>query len=98
MTIPQSKAPGLLPGRDHRTQHPDTSEIVDIKKIKSSPSYPDVIPKQMVVKVEKRTIDGWMVDFPRKSQLPGVVIVEVSIDLENIRWVIISLISTVVLL
>ena len=37
---------------------PDTSEIVDVKKLKSSPSYPDVIPKQMVVKVEKRTIDG----------------------------------------
>ena len=36
---------------------PDTSEI-DVKKLKSSPSYPDVIPKQMVVKVEKRTIDG----------------------------------------
>lgn len=33
----------------------DTSQIVDIKKIKSSPSYPDVIPKQMVVKAEKRT-------------------------------------------
>ena len=63
---------------------PDTSEIVDIKKIKSSPSYPDVIPKQMVVKVEKREINGRMVDFLVKFCPPGVVIVEASIDLENI--------------
>src|SRR3990170_857315 len=63
---------------------PDTSEIVDIKKIKSSPSYPDVIPKQMVVKVEKRLIEERNVDFLVKFCPPGVVIVEASIDLENI--------------
>ncbi|MBI2557200.1 MAG: hypothetical protein HYW13_07310, partial [Planctomycetes bacterium] len=63
---------------------PDTSEIVDIKKIKSSPSYPDVIPKQMVVKVEKRKVDDRVVDFLVKFCPPGVVIVEASIDLENI--------------
>src|SRR3990172_1125187 len=63
---------------------PDTSEIVDIKKIKSSPSYPDVIPKQMVVKVEKLLIEERSVDFLVKFCPPGVVIVEASIDLENI--------------
>src|SRR3989338_6610638 len=63
---------------------PDTSEIVDIKKIKSSPSYPDVIPKQMVVKAEKRKVNGRTVDFLVKFCPPGVVIVEASIDLENI--------------
>src|SRR3990172_5041824 len=63
---------------------PDTSEIVDIKKIKSSPTYPDVIPKQMVVKVEKRTIEERSVDFLVKFCPPGIVIVESSIDLENI--------------
>lgn len=63
---------------------PGTAEIVDIKKIKSSPSYPDVIPKQMVVKAEKRTVENRPVDFLVKYCPPGVVIVEASIDLENI--------------
>lgn len=62
----------------------DTVEIVDIKKIKSSPSYPDVIPKQMVVKVERRIVEARAVDFLVKFCPPGVVIVEASIDLENI--------------
>ncbi len=62
----------------------DTAEVVDIKKVKSSPSYPDVIPKQMVVKVEKKTIESREVDFLIKFCPPGVIIVEASIDLENI--------------
>ncbi len=62
----------------------DTVEIVDIKKIKSSPSYPDVIPKQMVVKVEKRVVEFRAVDFLVKFCPPGVVIVEASLALENI--------------
>ena len=62
----------------------DTVEIVDIKKVKSSPSYPDVIPKQMVVKVEKRTVESREVDFLVKFCPPGIVIVEASVDLENI--------------
>lgn len=62
----------------------DTVEIVDIKKVKSSPSYPDVIPKQLVVKIEKRTIDSRTVDFLVKFSPPGIVIVEASVDLENI--------------
>ncbi len=62
----------------------DTVEIVDIKKGKSSPSYPDVIPKQMVVKVEKRTVESREVDFLVKFCPPGIVIVEASVDLEDI--------------
>ncbi|GJQ22428.1 MAG: hypothetical protein HBSAPP01_02180 [Candidatus Brocadia sapporoensis] len=62
----------------------DTIEIVGIKKVKSSPSYPDVIPKQMVVKVEKRTIDSMEVDFLVKFCPPGIVIVEASVALKNI--------------
>ncbi|HHT9130295.1 MAG TPA: hypothetical protein ACFYEC_05460 [Candidatus Brocadiaceae bacterium] len=62
----------------------DTAEVVDIKKVKSSPSYPDVIPKQMVVKVEKRTVESREVDFLVKFCPPGIIIVEASIDLENI--------------
>lgn len=63
---------------------PDTSEIVDVKKLKSSPSYPDVIPKQMAVKVEKRELKGRVVNFLVKVCPPEVVIVEASTDLDNI--------------
>ncbi|MBE7446886.1 MAG: hypothetical protein HS132_17360 [Planctomycetia bacterium] len=62
----------------------DTTEIVDIKKVKSSPSYPDVIPKQMVVKVEKRLVESREVNFLVKFCPPGIVIVEASVNLENI--------------
>lgn len=62
----------------------DTAEIVDIKKVKSSPSYPDVIPKQMVVKVEKRTVEFREVRFLVKFCPPGIIIVEASVDLEDI--------------
>lgn len=65
-------------------QRVDTGEIVDIKKFKSSPSYPDVIPKQMVVKVEKRPVESREVNFLVKLCPPGIVIVEASVDLENI--------------
>ncbi len=63
---------------------PDAEEIVDIKKLKSSPSYPGVLPKQMIVKEEKRTIENMAVDFLVKFCPPGVVIVEASLELENI--------------
>src|SRR3989337_989368 len=63
---------------------PDTAEIVDIKKIKSSPSYPGVIPKQMVVKTEKRNIEGKAVDFLVKFCPPGVVIIEASVEMDDI--------------
>lgn len=62
----------------------DTAEIVDIKKSKSSPSYPDVLPKQMVVKAEKRGVAGKVVDFLVKYCPPGIIIVEASIILDNI--------------
>ncbi|MDG6028099.1 MAG: hypothetical protein E3K40_15645 [Candidatus Brocadia sp.] len=62
----------------------DTTEIVGVKKRKSSPSYPDVIPTQKIVKVEKKTIESREVDFLVKFYPPGVIIVEASLDLENI--------------
>ena len=32
----------------------EATEVVEIKTVKSAPSYPDVIPKQKIIKVEKR--------------------------------------------
>ena len=62
----------------------ETSDIVEIKTGKSAPSYPDVIPKQKVIKLERRRSDGVEVDFVVKAYLPDVVVVEASLDMDDI--------------
>lgn len=62
----------------------DTDEFVDIKEAKSSPSYPDVMPKQMIVKAEKKLIENKTFDLLVKYHSPGIIIAEASIDLEDI--------------
>ncbi len=62
----------------------ETTEVVEIKAVKSAPSYPDVIPKQKVIKLERRHVDGVEVGFLVKTYLPDVVVVEASLDLEDI--------------
>jgi hypothetical protein len=62
----------------------ETSEVVETKTVKSAPSYPDVIPKQKVIKVERRMSDGVEVDFVVKAYLPDVVVVEASLDMDHI--------------
>ena len=62
----------------------ETSTVVEIKNLKSAPSYPDVIPKQKIIKIEKRDIDGIEVDFLVKAYLPDTVVVEASLNMGNI--------------
>jgi hypothetical protein len=62
----------------------ETSQVVEVKTVKSAPSYPDVIPKQKVIKVESRAVDGAVVEFVVKAYLPDVVVVEGSLDREDI--------------
>jgi hypothetical protein len=62
----------------------ETSDVVEIKTVKSAPSYPDVIPKQKVIKAERRRSDGVEVDFVVKAYLPDVVVVEASLELDDI--------------
>jgi hypothetical protein len=62
----------------------ETTEVVEIKTVKSAPSYPDVIPKQKIIKVEKRQVDGVEVSFLVKAYLPDVVVVEASLDMDDI--------------
>ncbi len=62
----------------------ETSKVVEIKALKSAPSYPDVIPKQKVIKVETRAVDGAGVEFLVKAYLPDVVVVEASVDMTDI--------------
>ena len=52
----------------------DTTEIVGVKKGKSSPSYPDVIPTQKIVKVEKKTVESrGPADLPRCGEQQAAV-------------------------
>jgi hypothetical protein len=62
----------------------ETTDMVEVRPSKSAPSYLDVIPKQKVIKVEKRAIDGMIVDFLVKAYLPGIVVVEASVESEDI--------------
>ncbi len=65
-------------------QNLDATDVVEIKTVKSAPSYLDVIPKQKIIKVEKRQIDGAEVGFIAKAYLPDVVVIEASLDLDDI--------------
>lgn len=62
----------------------ETSEVVESRTQKSAPSYLDVIPKQKVIRLEKRALDGAEVIFLVKAYLPDVVVVEASLEIENI--------------
>jgi hypothetical protein len=62
----------------------DATEVVEIKTQRSSPTYPDVIPKQKIIKFEQRKINGTEVGFLVKAYLPGIVVVEASVERENI--------------
>jgi hypothetical protein len=62
----------------------ETSAVVESRTLKSAPSYPDVIPKQKIIKVEKREVDGADVGFIVKAYLPDVVVVEASLHMDNI--------------
>jgi hypothetical protein len=62
----------------------EATEIVEIKTLKSAPSYPDVIPKQKIIKLEKRTVGEGEVVFLVKAYLPDVVVVEASLEMQDI--------------
>jgi hypothetical protein len=62
----------------------ETSEVVESKTQKSAPSYLDVIPKQKVIKLEKRVTDGAEVGFLVKAYLPDSVVVEASLEIEDL--------------
>jgi hypothetical protein len=62
----------------------ETSEVVESRTQKSAPSYPDVIPKQKIIRVEKREVDDAEVGFIVKAYLPDVVVVEASLNMDDI--------------
>lgn len=62
----------------------ETREVVEIKTLKSAPAYLDVIPKQKVIKLEKREVNGSEVGFLVKAYLPDVVVVEASLEMNDL--------------
>jgi len=62
----------------------EATEVVATRTGKSAPSYPDVIPKQKIIRVEKRGCDNTEVRFVVKAYLPDVVVVEASLDMEDL--------------
>lgn len=62
----------------------EATGVVETKTVRSAPSYPDVIPKQKVIKQEERGVDDRMVGFLVKAYLPDVLVVEASVEVDSI--------------
>lgn len=62
----------------------EATAVVESKTLKSAPAYLDVIPQQKVIKLENRMIDGSQVGFLVKAYLPDVVIVEASLEMDDL--------------
>jgi hypothetical protein len=84
--IPFKEVPGTLVvfmiGRT--TLNLDATSTVETRTLRSAPSYPDVIPKQKIIRVERRTVNGGEVAFLVKAYLPEAVVVEATVAVENV--------------
>jgi len=58
-------------------------EVVGTKGLKRVPRYIDILPRQKVVKVEKKRVGDREITFLVKAYLPRVIIVEASVDIDN---------------
>jgi len=62
----------------------EATGIVETRAVRSAPSYPDVIPKQKIVKQEQHRVDDRDVGFLVKAYLPDVLVVEASVAVNSI--------------
>jgi len=60
--------------------NPGATGIVETPGLKSSPNYPDVVPKQAIIRTQKGRLRDRDADFVVKAYLPDTVIVEASIE------------------
>jgi hypothetical protein len=72
----------FLIGRTDRNL--ETTEVVESRTLKSGPSYPDVIPKQKIIKLDRRQVEGRDVGVLVKAYPPDTVVVEASLDRPDI--------------
>lgn len=84
--IPYREVPGTLVvfliGRT--SLNLETTATVETRTQRSAPSYPDVIPKQKIIRTECRQLDGCDVSFLVKAYLPDIVVVEAFLSLDDI--------------
>lgn len=57
---------------------------VETRTQRSAPSYPDVMPKQQIIRTEQRQVDGRDVAFLVKAYVPDMVVVESTVSLGNV--------------
>lgn len=62
----------------------EATEVVETKALRSAPSYPDVVPKQKIIRQEVRRVSGREVGFLVKAYLPDVLVVEASAELNDV--------------
>ena len=62
----------------------ETREMVESRALKSSPNYPDVIPKQAIIRAQKGRIHDREADFVVKAYLPDTVIVEATFEFHDL--------------
>ena len=62
----------------------EATATVETKTQRSAPSYPDVIPKQKIIRLERRAVGISEVSFLVKAYLPDMVVVEATISMENV--------------
>ena len=58
-------------------------DSIESKSIRRGPNYPEVIPKQKVLKVWNEKVDQREVQFLVKAYLPNIIIVESAIFIQN---------------
>jgi hypothetical protein len=61
-----------------------SAEDVEVRALKSAPSYPDVMPKQKIIKQELRAVEGMETGFLVKAYLPGIVVAEATVEFDDI--------------
>jgi hypothetical protein len=62
----------------------ETSGAVEIRTQKSAPRYPDVVPRQTIIRREVRSVSNRDAEMLVKAYLPGIVMVEASAEIEDI--------------
>jgi hypothetical protein len=62
----------------------ETTAMVESRAMKSSPNYPDVIPKQAIIRTQKGRINDREADWVVKAYLPDTLIVEATFEFHDL--------------
>ena len=62
----------------------ETTAMVERRELKSSPNYPDVVPKQAIIRMQKGWIQDREIEFVVKAYLPDTVIVEATAEFQDL--------------